>query len=135
MTEAKIALQYLFEKAADSMATQSNSENGLKELKALYDEAIKNTEALEEEISSLKDDHEEQMVDAGKDYEERVAFLLKQLTSKGAKSGFNDTDESIKDADIQKFSKLQEALMKMNQDFESKKNTKKEKPAPKPKNS
>ena len=82
MTEAKIALQYLFEKAADSSASYSNAQSSLNEIKVLYDEAIRNTEALEEEITNLKDDHQEQMMESGKDYEERVGFLLKQLTSK-----------------------------------------------------
>ena len=123
MTEAKIALQYLFEKASESMALLSNSESGTKELKALYDEAVKNTEALEDEIANLKDDHQDQMMEAGKDYEERVAFLLKQLTSRGSK---ND-DSDIKEADIQKFSKLQEALMKINNDFETTKKLRKPK--------
>ena len=85
MTEAKIALQYLFEKAADSSASYSTCQSSYDELKVLYDEAIKNTEALEEEITDLKDDHHEQMMESGKDYEERVAFLLKQLTSKTGK--------------------------------------------------
>merc|ERR1719225_635208 len=120
MTEAKIALQYLFEKAADSSASYSNAQSSLNEIKVLYDEAIKNTEALEEEITALKDDHHEQMMESGKDYEERVAFLLKQLTSK---NGLNS--DSVKDTDIQKFSKLQEALNKMAQDFEKNKKAKK----------
>ena len=121
MTEAKIALQYLFEKAADSSASYSNSQSMYNELKLLHDEAMKNTESLEEEIANLKEDHEEQMMESGKDYEERVAFLLKQLTSK---TGINGGDDSIKEADIQKFSKLQEALMKMTQDFERNKKDK-----------
>ena len=116
MTEAKIALQYLFEKAADGSASYSNTLSLYNELKVIHDEAMKNTEALEEEIANLKDEHEDQMMESGKDYEERVAFLLKQLTSK---SGLNGGDDSIKEADIQKFSKLQEALMKMTQDFET----------------
>jgi hypothetical protein len=116
MTEAKIALQYLFEKAADGSASYSNTLSMYNELKVIHDEAMKNTEALEEEIANLKDEHEDQMMESGKDYEERVAFLLKQLTSK---SGLNGGDDSIKEADIQKFSKLQEALMKMTQDFET----------------
>ena len=116
MTEAKIALQYLFEKAADGSASYSNTLSMYNELKVIHDEAMKNTEALEDEIANLKDEHEDQMMESGKDYEERVAFLLKQLTSK---SSLNGGDDSIKEADIQKFSKLQEALMKMTQDFET----------------
>ena len=87
MTEAKIALQYLFEKAADSSSSYSNSQSMYNELKLLHDEAMKNTESLEEEIANLKEDHEEQMMESGKDYEERVAFLLKQLTSKTGING------------------------------------------------
>ena len=124
MTEAKIALQYLFEKAADGSASYSNTLSMYNELKVIHDEAMKNTEALEEEIANLKDEHEDQMMESGKDYEERVAFLLKQLTSK---SGLNGGDDSIKEADIQKFSKLQEALMKMTQDFETNQKAKKAK--------
>ena len=124
MTEAKIALQYLFEKAADGSASYSNTLSMYNELKVIHDEAMKNTEALEEEIANLKDEHEDQMMESGKDYEERVAFLLKQLTSK---SGLNGGDDSIKEADIQKFSKLQQALMKMTQDFETNQKAKKAK--------
>ena len=117
MTEAKIALQYLFEKAAESMATSSNSQSAYNEIKVLYNEAIKNTEALEEEITNLKDEHEEEMVEHAKDYEERLFMLLNQLTSK-------NPDVEIKDSDIQKFSKLQEVLMQMHEDFDSKRSTK-----------
>ena len=114
MTEAKIALQYLFEKAAENMASLGTTQGNYNELKTLYEEALKNTQALEDEIYNLKEDHEEQMVEAGKDYEDRVAYLLKQMTSKSQVA-------EVKDEDIKKFNKLQENLMKMTKDFDSKK--------------
>lgn len=121
MTEAKIALQYLFEKAAESMASHGSVQTSLNDLRSMYDEAIKNVEALEEEITDLKDEHSEKMVELGKEYEERVTVLLRQLTSK---SGSGNSDD-IKDSEIQKFSQLQEALLKMNQDYETNKKSKK----------
>ena len=74
------------------------------------------------------------MVEAGKDYEERVAFLLKQLTNKtlantsnpGASGTGNDLVDTVKDADIQKFSMIQKALQEMKQEAETNKKVKKE---------
>ena len=65
-------------------------------------------------IYNLKEDHEEQMVEAGKDYEDRVAYLLKQMTSRSQVG-------EVKEEDIKKFSKLKENLMRMTQDFDTKK--------------
>ena len=45
--------QYLFEKAAVSMVAASASASELKELRHLYDEAVKNTAQLEEDISQV----------------------------------------------------------------------------------
>ena len=123
MTEAKIALQYLFEKAAENMASLGTTQNTYNELKTLYEEAVKNTQALEDEIINLKEDHEEQMVEAGKDYEDRVAYLLNQLTNKSYKG-------EVSEKDIQMFSKLQENLLKMTKEFEEQ--PKKVKRQPKP---
>lgn len=111
MTEAKIALQYLFEKAAENMASLGTTQGTYNELKTLYEEAVKNTQALEDEIINLKEDHEEQMLEAGKDYEDRVAYLLNQLTNKSYKG-------EVSEKDIQMFSKLQENLLKMTKEFE-----------------
>ena len=111
MTEAKIALQYLFEKAAENMASLGTTQGTYNELKSLYEEAVKNTQALEDEIINLKEDHEEQMLEAGKDYEDRVAYLLNQLTNKSYKG-------EVSEKDIQMFSKLQENLLKMTKEFE-----------------
>ena len=82
MTEAKIALQYLFEKAAENMATLSTVQGNAYEQKAMYDEAVKSIESLEDEINGLKDEHEHKMVEAAQEYEERVTLLLKQLTGR-----------------------------------------------------
>ena len=112
MTEAKIALQYLFEKAAENMASLGTTQGNYNELKTLYEEALKNTQALEDEIYNMKEEHEEQMVEAGKDYEDRVGYLLKQMTNKSQIG-------EVKEEDIKKFNKLQENLMQMTKDFKN----------------
>lgn len=122
MTEAKIALQYLFEKAAECMANYGSVQSNLGDLRSMYDEAVKNVEALEEEITDLKEEHSEKYVELGKEYEERINVLLRQLTTKNS-----NPDEIFKDSEMQKFSQLQEALLKMNQDYESNKKLKKAK--------
>ena len=43
----------MFEKAAESMVAASASASELKELRHLYDEAVKNTAQLEEDISQV----------------------------------------------------------------------------------
>jgi kinesin family protein 4/21/27 len=113
MTEAKIALQYLFEKAAEHMANHSASENTIKEIKHLYEEAVKNTEVLEEEISNLKDEHYDKLHQVGRENAEYMALLLKPLTS--------STNSGLKDSELQKLTKLQEELMKLSQDVDANK--------------
>jgi hypothetical protein len=45
----------LFEKAAESLATSSSTSKELKELRTLYDEAVKNTTQLEHEINQVEE--------------------------------------------------------------------------------
>ena len=135
MTEAKIALQYLFEKAAENMATLSTVQGNAYEQKAMYDEAVKSIESLEDEINGLKDEHEHKMVEAAQEYEERVTLLLKQLTGRinNSNVGTSSLEDSMKDSDIQKFSELQEALLRMKEDFEANQKTKANNPRKKSK--
>ena len=99
MTEAKIALQYLFEKASENMVNASTKESALQEVKHLYDEAVKNTNALEDEIGQMKVEHSEEMLRSGKEYEERVQLLLKQLTSGHCAPG----DIVLQESDLKSF--------------------------------
>ena len=126
MTEAKIALQYLFEKAADNMATLSNVQSSSSDLKAQYDEAIKTIEGLEDEINGLKYEHEEKMVELGKDFEERVSYLLNQLTNKDSQdsSASSDLMNKEENSNVQKFSKLTQMILELQQGFAQKKKPK-----------
>ena len=49
MTEARLAIEHLFNKASDSMGQSSSKAAELKELKSLYDEACTNSVNLEQE--------------------------------------------------------------------------------------
>lgn len=127
MTEAKIALQYLFEKAADNMATLSNVQSSSSDLKAQYDEAIKTIEGLEDEINGLKYEHEEKMVELGKDFEERVSYLLNQLTNKDSQDSSASSDlmnKELENSNVQKFSKLTQMILELQQGFAQKKKPK-----------
>ncbi len=109
LTEARIALDHLFEQSVDQTLArvQRESENG--DLRQLYDEAVKNTNVLEKEIAMMKRDHERNLVRMGHDHEEKVLFLLGQMGNK-------DGADSAKDIEIQKMSKLNEELIKLSEE-------------------
>ncbi len=118
MTEAKIALQYLFEKATENMVAASSKESAIAELRQLYDEAVKNTNALEDEIGQMKVDHSGEMLKAGKEYEERVRMLLKHMITDGGVNANAGQVSTILDSDLQKFTKIHEELQRMSEECE-----------------
>ena len=109
MTEARLAIEHLFNKASDSMGQSSSKAAELKELKSLYDEACTNSVNLEQEIKQMKADHMMEVNSIKKDYEEAQCILLSKLT--------NPEDcPTITEKEISKFSELENRVKKMMND-------------------
>merc|ERR1712025_213381 len=79
MVEAKLAVQYLFEQATDSMAAASAKTTELKEVTLQYEELRVVRNELKEEILKLKMNHEDEVVRLEREHEEKILFLLRQL--------------------------------------------------------
>ena len=62
MTEARIVLEHLFEKNVEGTMGAKELRSEFTELKQIYDESVKNTNALEAEIAGMKGEHETEMV-------------------------------------------------------------------------
>ena len=62
MTEARIVLEHLFEKNVEGTMGAKELKSEFGELKHLYDESVKNTNALEAEIAGMKGEHETEKV-------------------------------------------------------------------------
>ena len=106
ITEARLAIEHLFNKASDSMGESSSKAAELKELKSLYDEACTNSVNLEQEIKQMKADHMVEVNSIKKDYEEAQCILLSKLT--------NPEDcPTITEKEISKFSELESRVKKM----------------------
>jgi len=79
MVEAKLAVQYLFEQATDSMAAASAKTTELKEVTLQYEELRVVRNELKEEILKMKMNHEDEVVRLEREHEEKILFLLRQL--------------------------------------------------------
>ena len=78
MVEAKLAVQYLFEQATDSMAAASAKTTELKEVTLQYEELRVVRNELKEEILKMKMNHEDEVVRLEREHEEKILFLLRQ---------------------------------------------------------
>ena len=81
MTEAKLAIEHLFEKSAELMCKESLTNSEKKELQALYDEASRNTVTLEAEIGQMKADHTQDVATIRREYEDAQCILLSRLAN------------------------------------------------------
>ena len=68
MTEARIVLEHLFEKNVEGTMGAKELKSEFGELKQIYDESVRNTNALEAEIAGMKGEHETEKVSGGWDY-------------------------------------------------------------------
>lgn len=113
MTEAKIALEHLFEKNIEQTFNVTQMKSEFTELRHLYEEAVKNTNTLENEIAVLKNEHQSEFLRASREHEEKVLYLLSKL---------NDTNEGerlkVHELEINKFNKLHDELLKLSEDNE-----------------
>jgi len=117
LTEAKIALEHLFDKSVEQqfMSTQLKSE--FEELRQLYNEAVKNTNNLEVEIATMKNEHETNMVRTQREHEEKILVLLNDIADTKDTNAGSETP-SISKVDIRMASKLNDELTKMSAENE-----------------
>lgn len=80
MTEAKLALEYLFDKASESSAAHTLVRNESATLRAQYAELVMAQERLEAQVVELKIEHESELVHAEREREAKVFSLLQQMT-------------------------------------------------------
>merc|ERR1719507_716194 len=115
MTEARIVLEHLFEKNVEGTMGAKEIRSEFGELKQIYDESVKNTNALEAEIAGLKGEHETEKISVARDHEEKVLFLLNKLQQKSVGNG---EINRIHEAEINQFSRLHDELRKMGEENE-----------------
>ncbi len=113
LTEARIALDHLFDKYVDHSMFNTHLKSELEELTLLYNEAVKNTNVLESEIAQNKHDHETHLTQVKQEYEERVLSLLNS-----AESAPEVIVPKVPKEEITKYSRLNEELLKMNDENE-----------------
>ena len=70
MTEARIVLEHLFEKNVEGTMGAKELKSEFGELKQIYDESVRNTNALEAEIAGMKGEHETEKVSGGYPYKQ-----------------------------------------------------------------
>ncbi|TRY68349.1 hypothetical protein TCAL_03053 [Tigriopus californicus] len=113
MTEAKIALDHLFDKTVEQTVSASQLKSEFEELRQLYQEAVRNTNTLEKEIADLKNEFETDNLKLNRAHEEKVLFLLGNLANA------NDSERlKIHEQEIRNFSKLHAELEKMGEENE-----------------
>lgn len=113
MTEAKIALEHLFDKTVEQTVSASQLKSEFEELRQLYQEAVRNTNTLEKEIANLKNEFETDSLKLNRAHEEKVLFLLGNLANA------NDSERlKIHEQEIRNFSKLHAELEKMGEENE-----------------
>ncbi len=117
MTEARIAMEHLFEKMVEQTMGSKEIKSEFAELKHLYDEAVKNTNALEEEIDSMKKEFANEKTQLAREHEERVLVLLSSNLGAGGGSSSSEVNK-IYQAELNQFSKLHEELRKMGDENE-----------------
>merc|ERR1712029_811377 len=81
MGEAKIALQYLFDKATTSKANFSTKDADFKDLQIQYDDMMRTNDELEAEMKTLKENHTSEITQLARQHEDKVLLLLRQMQS------------------------------------------------------
>jgi kinesin family protein 4/21/27 len=115
LTEARIVMEHLFDKTVEQTIGSKDVKSEFTELKQLYDEAVRNTNALEDEIGGMKSEFSSERTREAREHEEKVLFLLSKLQQNGV--GHNEASK-IHEAEISKFSKLHDELSKMGEENE-----------------
>ena len=115
LTEAKIALEHLFESSVEKAMLEAHLKSEFEELRQLYNEAVRNTNTLEREIAQMKHDHETQLTREKRENEERVLTLL---NSAGSSSTSAAGVAPRVAEEIRKYSRLNEELVRMGEENE-----------------
>merc|ERR1712025_909587 len=79
MVEAKLAIQYLFDTATESLAESAARKAEMNDLAMQVEEGRQLKKNHAEEIATLRLKHEDSMVRLEREHEEKVLFLLRQL--------------------------------------------------------
>jgi len=114
MSEAKLALQHLFERSTDLISTNSQLKSEKTEAKQLFSDASASVRSLEDEIRRLKEEHQSEVLQLKTDYEEQKSLLLSKLAN---------PDFEVKDGDLSKYSEFQAKLKKSMKKTKAKKET------------
>jgi len=107
VSEAKVAIQYLFDKTTDLMSSATILRSEKADVQHMFSEAAANVRTLEDEITQLKQEKETEVLRLTKEFEDQKSMLLSKLTN---------PDFDVKEADMAKFSefhsKLKETMKK-----------------------
>ncbi|XP_040575374.1 chromosome-associated kinesin KIF4B [Lepeophtheirus salmonis] len=118
MTETKLAIEFLFEKCGDSLASLSYTRNENNDLSNQIDHLSRLCSQHDKDISDLKSNHEDVIIQMSCEHEKKVRFLLKQLPGFKDYEPSSETDDHFINqvSEIRQVSKLTEALSKMKED-------------------
>ncbi|CAB4069909.1 KIF4_21_27 [Lepeophtheirus salmonis] len=118
MTDTKLAIEFLFEKCGDSLASLSYTRNENNDLSNQIGYLSRLCSQHDRDIADLKSNYEDVIIQMSCEHEKKVRFLLKQLP------GFKDYEPSSETenhfnnqvSEIRQVSKLTETLSKMKED-------------------
>ena len=80
MTEAKLAVQYLFDQATEAMASSALKAQEAREIQLQLHEVRKNNMELRDAKTNQRKNHDEEIVRMEREHEEKILFLLARLT-------------------------------------------------------
>ncbi|XP_027230346.2 chromosome-associated kinesin KIF4-like isoform X2 [Penaeus vannamei] len=111
MVEAKYALNYLFEVAANGQVNTAAREADLKDLQSQYEEVAQSLEDMEVELKTLKESHQAELTRISREHEDKVLFLLRQMPKAEDEREMDkdENNEQSKDSVLMERLKFQEA--------------------------
>lgn len=129
MGEAKIALQYLFDKATTNRANFATKDADFKELQIQYEDMMRTNDELEAEMKTLKENHTSEITQLARQHEDKVLLLLRQMQSvdNGSQADSNSEDneanpirERMKflEEELARFSSMHEELQAKTEEIE-----------------
>ena len=74
-------LEHLFEKNVEGTMGAKELKSEFGELKQIYDESVRNTNALEAEIAGMKGEHETEKVSGGYPYKQHILVGMPRMIS------------------------------------------------------